>query len=355
MGFILKNQKSLTFVKMLNKVKIYRRSNNVFHIENKGGYMNLYAINTSHASLAWNAIKKATKITFLTHYKPDGDGISACAALSSLFEEMDKQCETIYPTASDFSIARTPRKELIMSHTQLPDLIIACDTANYARLYYPKEFLEIPLINIDHHIANELRGDFNFVNADASSTCEIVYELMTLWHNSSINQWQASALLYGILYDTQVFQTTSTTDKTLKIAAMLMDHGASLTQLKDELLKTKSLHVIQLWGTILSGVQITNSGHAAWVCLTQEMLKSYNVELSSLAGFVNFLASISSVDVTALFYETEDGKTKVSLRSRTRNVNALAQQFGGGGHKNAAGIISNKPMNEIVELVTRQL
>lgn len=317
--------------------------------------MAIYTINPKNAAQAWTIINSAKKITLLTHYKPDGDGISACAALSSLCEELGKECETVYPSTSDFSILRVPKKEYIKHHNQQPDLIIACDTANYDRLYYPQEFESVPLINIDHHIANVLKGTVNFVDATASSTCEIVYELMNEWGSNLINEWRASALLYGILYDTQVFQTNATTEKTLRVAANLMDLGAPLTQLKDELLKTKSLHIIQLWGAILSGVQITKTGKAAWVCLTQETLKSYGVELSSLAGFVNFLASISSVDVTVLFYETEDNKTKVSLRSRVRDVNALARQFGGGGHKNAAGIMSNKPMMELVNAITSQL
>ena len=298
---------------------------------------------------AWSLIIKAQAIALLTHTKPDGDGISACAALSSLLKKMGKHCETIYPTEADFAFSHEPQAIQINNHTFLPDLLIACDTANYERLYFPESFRVIDLINIDHHRANSITGVYNFVDPNASSTCEVLYELLLAWCPSLLSGWEANALLTGLLYDTQIFQTNSTTSKTLETAAQLIAQGASLIERKDELLKSKSPGIVLFWGALLSSVRFTQDQETAWLCITQKMLHEYQVTISSLIGFVNFLSSISSVDTTILLYETEDGYTKVSLRSRYKDVNKLAQGFGGGGHKNASGITSKKPIDELAQ------
>ena len=95
--------------------------------------------------LAWQDINKAKKITILIHFRPDGDAISSCAALSSILEKEGKQVESIYPSKPEFIFKRQPKNILINKHKQIPDLIIALDTANYERLYFPKEFSGVVL------------------------------------------------------------------------------------------------------------------------------------------------------------------------------------------------------------------
>lgn len=305
--------------------------------------------------LAWNLIQASKKITLLTHYKPDADGISACAALAHILQKIGKTVETIYPNKPEFPLKRVASKELIASHSYIPDLLIACDTANYSRLYYPDVFHNTPLISIDHHVSNSLNGKFNFLDASTSSTCEVLYKLICSWNKSLLDTYTAEALLMGIIYDSQVFHTQATSPETLRTAAELMELGANLFELKTELLSTKSPGIIALWGKILATVQLSTNKQAAWVCITQDDLKKYNTGVSSLVGFSNFLWEISGVDVTLVFYETEKKQSKVSLRSKEFDVNLLAKQFGGGGHKNAAGILSPLPLPELVKQITAKL
>ncbi len=318
------------------------------------GFMNPN-IEKKDVMLAWNLIQSAGKITLLTHHKPDADGISACAALAHILQKIGKQLETIYPSKPEFPLKRVAQTELVASHTQIPELLIACDTANYDRLYYPEAFHNIPLINIDHHISNSLNGKFNFLDFTASSTCEVVYRLICQWDKTLLDSYVAECLLMGILYDSQVFHTQATSPQTLRTAADLMELGANLFELKSELLSNKSPGVIALWGKILETVQLSANKKAAWVSISQDDLKKYNVGFNSLIGFSNFLWEISGVDVTLVFYETEKRQTKVSLRSKEFDVNQLAKQFGGGGHKNAAGILSPLPLLELVKAITAKL
>ena len=302
---------------------------------------------------AWDLIQKAQKITLLTHQNPDADGISACAALDLIFAKMGKTVEAVYPTKPEFPLTRQPRMVHINTHTQIPDLIIALDTANYARLYYPEMFKSIPLINIDHHVSSNINGTCNLLNPVASSTCEELFLLIKQWAPDMIDQAVAECLLFGMLYDTQVFHTQATKPYTLRIAAELMDYGANVFDLKNELLANKSPKIIALWGRVLSNIQISPSGNAAWATITQKDLKAFDVMPVALVGFSNFLWEIGGVDITAVFYETETGKSKISLRSKTSDVNALANKFGGGGHKNASGITSDKPLQQLISEITK--
>lgn len=317
-------------------------SNNSFHISHK----------IDQLKDAWELIKASKNITLLTHSSADGDGISACAALDATLIKLGKNTETIYPDKPEFSYKRQSTNLFIGEHKQTPDLIIAVDTANYQRLYWPTEFKNIPLINIDHHISNSLNGKFNFVNPAASSACEELCVVLQSWDASLMDKYIAECLLFGILYDGQIFHINSINPRTLNISADLMQHGANLFELEKELLSNKKPNIIIFWGKILSNVKITPSGKAAWAVITQKDLQALGLTLTSLIGFNNFLSQICDVDVTILFYEKEDGKTKVSLRSKTTDVNEFAKQFGGGGHTNASGISSDKQIDLVVEEVT---
>jgi len=305
------------------------------------------------ADMIWHLIDKAKKVTLLTHERPDGDGISACAAMDLLLRAMGKETETIYPTNPEFAYTRQPKTVLVNSHSFIPDLIIVLDTATQKRCYISEAFSLVPLIVIDHHISNDIDATVRCVDPNASSACELLYELMMLWDASCITKKIAESLAMGILYDTQVFRTTLTSAKTLRIVADLMEKGADLCVLKDELLANRNPDIIKVWASFLQSVTLSPSGKSAWAVLPKKNLVFIDGAIPVLVGFSNFLAEISTTDIIAIFYETEDGKTKVSLRSRYTDVNALAKKFGGGGHIHAAGIVTTMPLDECVNQVTR--
>lgn len=306
-------------------------------------------------SAAYKLVAKAKKITILGHFRPDGDVISSCAAVSYLLNKQKKKVETIYPNKPEFYIKRKPKNTLINKHKQVPDLLIALDTATYDRCYFPDNFKQIPIINIDHHISNVIQGTYNFIDTCASSTCEMLFYLFKQIKSITIDTYVAECLLCGILYDSQIFRTQATTPTTLEASAKLMKYGANLYKLKNEITANKNPEIVKLWGKILSNVKVTKKGKAAWAYMTQQDLKKNNIKLSSLIGFNNFLSQIMGIDITLLFYETKDKKTKVSLRSKKSDVDKLASKFGGGGHKNAAGILSDIPIKKLIAQVTKDL
>ena len=312
-------------------------------------------LNTNDMHAAYTTIQNATSITLLTHTRPDGDAIGSCAALSTFLKKLGKQVETIYPDKPEFAYTRKPEPLHIATHTTTPDLIISCDSATLDRLYYPDAFKTIPLINIDHHISNSIPGTYNFVHGSAASACEIVYHLLHTWNAELIDSNIAECLLFGIMADTQIFKTPLTNADTLRISADLIDQGADLSKVKTELLSNKNPQIITLWGTILNRIEISKNNTAVWTYILQSDLAAHNLTLTSIVGFNNFLSQISDIDTTLLFYELDNKQTKVSLRSKERDINALAQNFGGGGHKNAAGILSDTPLKQLMEEITKTL
>jgi bifunctional oligoribonuclease and PAP phosphatase NrnA len=302
---------------------------------------------------AWQLIEQAKSITILSHQEPDGDAVGACTAMSLVLDKIDKKIETIYPTKPEYQLKLQSKNTRINNHTFIPKLILSFDAANYKRLYFPDEFKNIPLINVDHHISNTIKGTYNFVNPQASSACEELFFLLKQWCPKLIDKNVAAALLFGILYDSQVFHTQSTTSYTLRLAAELMDYGVDLFALKNDLLSNKNPQIVALWGKLLSSVTVSSSGKAVWICITQADLEKFRLTSASIIGFNNFLSEIAGIDVTIVFYETEAGLIKVSLRSKESDVNALAARFGGGGHTHAAGITLNEPMATVIEKITK--
>ncbi len=298
---------------------------------------------------AWQAIQEAKKIILLTHQKPDADGISSCTALDHVLRGMGKVVQTIYPSPDESSLRRQPLDVRIASHTIDPDLLIACDTANYERLYFPEGFRQIPLINIDHHISNALKGIANIVNPESASTCEELFHLLMTWCPERVDAYVAECLLFGILYDTQVFHTQNTTVRSLTTAAACIEHGVNMFALSRELLAQQSPRFLPFWGEMLQKVGMDEQKQVLWLTVTQDELKARGLDMSALVGLNNFIAEASPIETTITLYESEQGNTKVSLRSKTRDVNKIAGLFGGGGHVRAAGALIKKPVHEAVK------
>lgn len=295
---------------------------------------------------SWKALKNASSVALLTHYKPDGDGISSAAALEIILKACNphQTLVTIYPTKCEMEVLRHPSEVLINTHTVVPDVVVALDTANYDRLYYPADFKKCVLINIDHHVSNSITGNYNFVVPTAASTCELLAAILKTWCPEKINQPVAHTLLYGMMYDTQFFQTQSTTATTVALAAELMQQGATLYELKNMIFPPKKPSVVNFWGMLLTKIHFSKSSKAAWITVSNHDLAHAHLTAEALGGFNNFFASLIETDIIAIINETPDQKTKISLRSKQADVNALAQLFGGGGHRNAAGALCSEPL-----------
>lgn len=302
---------------------------------------------------AWEMMQQANKITLLTHYNPDGDGVSACAALEHILKKMGKSIETIYPTPLKADIKRQPSKILVNSHEQMPELIVICDTANYERLYYPEIFHAIPTINIDHHISSSIKPTLNFVDGQAPSTCDYLYRLISALDKQLIDRYVGECLLYGILYDTQTLSTQSTQAQVLHVVAEIVEMGISYAEIAQELMYRKAYDEVKFWGQVLANAQTNADGSVVWIVVTQKDLQNTGLPITVIAGLENFIGQLSQADVTILFYEDSLGRSRASFRAKKTDVNTIAKRFGGGGHKFAAGLMSQEPLDSLIPAIIR--
>lgn len=295
---------------------------------------------------AWRALSQARSVLLLTHANPDADGIASLLALRHALDTGDRRLQAaVGDGAMPDNLRFLPGTDSLLSPDAIDitdiDLLVLVDCADQQRvgpLYraHPEWFDgSRPIVNIDHHITNTRFGRVNLIDPTATATCEVLARLF-LELDVPITAAIATCLLAGIEGDTLGLRTPSTTSRTLRIAATLLDHGADLDTIVDHLFRVKPFSTVRLWALALSRAVLT--GHVVWTEITGEMLRESGARPAEGEGIVNFLAGTKGALVGALFYEQPDG-WRVSLRSIREDVDvaALAGRYGGGGHSRAAG------------------
>ena len=158
-----------------------------------------------------------------------------------------------------------------------------------------------------------------------------------------------------MLYDTQIFQTQPTNAQTLRVAAELVDAGAHIFKLKLLLEAHKTSTNIKFWGSVLQRLTLLPQAKAVIATVTQQDLAAAGLGRSAFLGLNNFLSTLTDIDIMVFMYEEDGGKVKVSLRSKVADVNALAGKFNGGGHKHAAGFLSDRSIIDLVKDLTETI
>ena len=297
-----------------------------------------------------DCIEKASHIAFLTHYNPDLDGLSTVFALAELTDSMGVSSELIVPEGVVRAPKHAPKVVQRGKHAKIPDLIIIADTAVRGRVYLPSEFEDIKRIIIDHHQDGDLDASTIYLDIEASSAAEVLLELLDRDAAERITPKVAQYLLDGLIYDTQILRTTSTTSKTLSNAAKLLTYGADLELSKERVtMRLKPKDLVRRLG-LVSHLEDDELLDTAWLVLDQATLaftKSLSERKRMLDGLVNDLAQVLRSEIVAFIYEHQPGSCKVSLRSRKTNVHKVMSAVGGGGHVCAAGALVNKPPAEV--------
>lgn len=289
-------------------------------------------------------------VLVITHVNPDGDAIGSLTGLGLALEARGHRVTLLVPSSPPAFAARVPAFDRI--HTwetsiALPgdvDMVVLVDTGDLRRIGRIWDeaagFLETrPIMVVDHHVTNTGEGVVNYVDPSRSSTCELIYELLRAW-DMRITPEMATALLFGILTDTQSFHTSNTTPSALHAAAALLEAGADHPQIVRDIYASTPYHTAKIMGHALLAMQ--SEAPIVWTQVSLAMQDAVGVgddEAAEASSEVtDYLSSLGGFRASALFKERRDGTVKVSLRSTPPiDVSAVAQQFGGGGHRQAAG------------------
>ena len=217
------------------------------------------------------------------------------------------------------------------------------------------------LINIDHHDTNANFGALNLVRSQASSTAEIIYDLITA-QGKPVSSEVAWNLYAGILMDTGSFRFPNTTPHALSVASELVAAGADPARVARETFDTQPQGKLKLLARVLATMEFNTAGRLAEMVLTQSMFAETQTKAEDAEGFINHLASVEGVKAAVLYREMGPGRWKVSLRARVPNdgspgmdVAKIAEGFGGGGHRLAAGATVNGSLDQVRQLVHERL
>jgi phosphoesterase RecJ-like protein len=310
------------------------------------------------------AIREHDRYLVTTHENPDGDALGSLLAAKLTLEQLGK--DVVIYLAGDTPL---PREYQFMGLGELARkppadanerVVLAVDCANERRLGPDPSLLERALlvIDIDHHHDNSRFGQLNHIEADASSTGEIMRDLIREL-DVKLTPEIAEALYIAIVTDTGRFQYANTTSKALRVAAELVEAGADVHRVFQGIYENLAFAKLKLIAKALDHACVFEGGRVIVSHLEREDFDAVGAEEPYSEGIIDYLRAVEGAEIAALIREppTQNGPTRrVSLRTTTEgiDVSQIARKSGGGGHQMAAGFSSEASVDEITEFIRRE-
>jgi len=313
---------------------------------------------------ALGVIGEAQSVALTTHVNADGDGAGCEAALAAWLSRLGKGVRIVNPTPfpptyrhlvedPDWIIEPgTVRTPLAM---QGVDLLVVVDTSELGRIGRVASAARgIETVIIDHHLPSEepIRG-LELRDEKACATGELIYDLLTA--AGLEKPWPAavaSGVYTAVLTDTGSFRFANTTARAHAIAGDLIAQGVDPERVYRRVYATVPLGRARLLARALDSLEVDPQYPITWITLERAVVEAAGGASEDMDGVVEQARTIEGTEVAILFRETADGSTKVSLRSAGEaNVNAIARQFGGGGHRKASGALIGAPLRDVVPRV----
>ena len=307
----------------------------------------------------------AKSVAIFGHVRPDGDCVGSTLGLYNYI------CDNYPTTKVHIFLERFPENYKILANSNnineiyseefgTFDLAFLIDTPSFERVGANGE----PCIksarktcNIDHHISNPLNlCTANFVDAKASSACEVLYFLLD---PNKVSKATAESLYLGIVHDTGAFKFSSTGHKTMNAIGDLLEKGIDFTRIINETYYTRTYTQTLVTGYVMMNSKLALDGKVVYSYITPEDMDRYSVTPVELSSVIDTLREVSGTEV-AIFIYPVNGEYKISLRSNyVVDVNKVAGAFGGGGHVRAAGGNSKESPEEtikkLLKLIQEQL
>lgn len=302
------------------------------------------------------------RVLLLNHVSPDGDCLGSTLALARALRARGQQAIVASSDGVPEMYRFLPGAEQVVTDLAPEEsfgaaVFMECSTPDRAGTLAARA-VGVPLwINIDHHVSNGGYGDLILYDPTAAAVGELVTPIVQAL--GAIDAATATCLLAALLTDTGSFRYTSVTPRTLRIAADLVEAGASPADVFTQVYENRPAAALRLLGMALSRLEVSPDGRVAWTAVTQEMLRASAASMEESEGIVGMLRALRGVRVALLFKEEPDG-VRVSLRgSAGVRAHVIAETFGGGGHAAAAGFTATGPLPDVVrrtlEAVQREL
>lgn len=286
-------------------------------------------------------LQQSKRVLVASHIIPDGDAVGSLMAMGLALKFLGKDV-TFYNESRIPAVYRfLPEVLRIVRYIRAVDYdtAVILDCSDLQRIGdMASEMDKIPMvINIDHHITNTEFGHLQLVDSEACATAEIVYRMIDAL-NIPISTEIATAIYTGILTDTGSFRFSNTNKAAFQISQKMVEYGVSPYHVAQYVYGTYSLGRIRLLNRALDSIELSDSGRLSVMTLTKAMFRETGTQPEDIDGFINYAKRIEDVKVAVLIQENGNGRRYVSLRSDgSVDVAAIAEQYGGGGHRTAAG------------------
>jgi phosphoesterase RecJ-like protein len=290
-----------------------------------------------------------------SHVNPDGDGLASMLACGRILRSLGKQ---VWLVADGFLSPRytyLPQIDTVVSYregleAELPVTnVITVDVPTKSRLERVERLIppDATILKIDHHPGDEHFGRFNYVDTEASSTAELIYRLcvgLGMPFDAALGTW----IYTGIAFDTGRFRFSSTTPDALIIAGEMVRAGANPQLIAEQLFYEYRPTTLSLLASTLQSLECLLDGRVSVLSLDYALLGQSRYRDEDADGFVDYAISVQGIEVALFLREHEPGQIRVSLRAKHDfDVRAVAEIFGGGGHRKAAGARMSGSIQEV--------
>jgi len=299
-------------------------------------------------------IRERRRLVVTSHARPDGDGIGSALACAQILRHMGKDAEVVMHDGVPRIYQTLPFADRVIRTESVPPndavVILECDSIKRTQLNGLEDCF---LINIDHHVSGRNFANVNWIDSSVMATAELIYRMARL-AGVPLDSDIATCLYTALMTDTGSFMFEGTNEHTFAIARELVLAGADPAHCARNIYFGHSTAKLRLLGAALANLH--REGSLAWIWVTQEQMERFGAREEDCEGLVNYALSIGDVQVAVFFRELPDSRWRVSLRSKGEvNVSAVAEHFGGGGHKCASGCSLDGPMEVAVSRVVERL
>jgi len=319
---------------------------------------------TTDTAAVLDVVRSHGRFLVTSHENPDGDALGSLLGMHLTLQQLGKDSVMVLggvsPLPGEYGFLDLPARGLLR---ELPvdfteRVLVAVDCAQETRLTDDRMLGAAVVANIDHHHDNTRFGTANLVVAEASSTAEVIADLLAAL-DVSLTPAIAEALYTGLVTDTGRFQYSNTTPKALRLAALLVERGADQRRVFESVYESMQFAKLKLLARALERATL----HAQGRVVISYLLRGDFAEVGAVEpyseGIIDVLRAVEGAEIAALIREPPRGGSparKISLRSSTDrvDVSAIARMSNGGGHRQAAGFSSDLSIDELISFIVSE-
>jgi phosphoesterase RecJ-like protein len=284
-------------------------------------------------------LRAGRRFVLSSHQRPDGDAIGSAVGMALALRALDKEATVVMDAAPPVFLQPFPGVDgirIAADAGDAADAALVMECSSLARTGVTG-LDRSPVLNIDHHPGNTGYGSLNWIDESAAACGEMVFTLIEAL-GAPITRDIATHIYLAVLTDTGSFRFSHISPRTFEIAGRCVAAGADPQWIARTHYDSSSLARVRLFGAVMNAMAIRAGGRVALLTITRAGMTELGGTTDDLEGLINFPLTVKAIEAVAFFKEVADGDWRVSLRSKGDvDVGAIAQRYGGGGHRNAAG------------------